>query len=324
MIAITCPRCGLSREVPETYQGKPVKCPRCAFICGVPSSQPSKSLPLPKLEQKPKVLPRRRPIGLAIGIAVAFVGIATASYFVFLVDEKPPEKPDEPKPVAKVVSKKSNDEPTAFDTRSQEDPAKKKEEDLKKKEADRLAKEAAERARKEEERRALEEKKERERHEQLAREEKERKEKLAKEEAARLLFEKRNPKLAASLEEVDTAPDKFNGKRLYFDDVRLKFSAIDKVKDINRYTLGVTSSRGKYFSRVPLGSLFFSASDQMVRDIQKEEALFEQFPKVRLYCEMQMFERKTGSRPLPEGRIFKIEIYNRVGNVVRTWEEPEE
>src|SRR5262249_7549224 len=130
--------------------------------------------------------------------------------------------------------------------------------------------------------------------------------------------------LSATLEEVDTAPDKFFGKRLYFDDVRLKFSAIDKVKDLGRFTLGVTSTRGKYFSRVPLGSLFFSASDQLVKDMQKDEALFEKLPRVRLYVEGQTFEKKAGARALPEGKIFKVEIYNRVGNVVRTWDAAEE
>ena len=37
--------------------------------------------------------------------------------------------------------------------------------------------------------------------------------------------------------------------------------------------------------------------------------------------EIQTFEKK--SRMLPECRIFKIEVYNTLGNVAGTWEAPE-
>jgi len=324
MMPIACPRCHVRSEVPDEFKGRSVTCPRCAFQFTV-APPPSKKMPRPLL---PAAAPRKRsrlPVVAVLGI-LALIGIGTAAYFVFMVEEKPEATTE--KAVAQGPQEThAADDPDRLvrEKKAQDDlTAKQRADELaKKKETERLAKEAEDRRRKEAEARALEEKLERERQEKIAREEKEKKERLAKEEAARILFEKRNPKLTATLEEVDKGPDKFMSKRLYFDDVRLKFSAIDKAKDMDRFTLGVTSTRGTYFSRVPFNSLFFSASDRMIADIRKDEATFDQFPKVRLYCEMQTYEKKAGARPLPEARIFKIEAYNKVGNVVQTWEEPE-
>jgi hypothetical protein len=47
------------------------------------------------------------------------------------------------------------------------------------------------------------------------------------------------------------------------------------------------------------------------------------FPRVRLYCEIRAFEKKPGAKPVPQAHIFKLQIYNSQGSLVKTWEEPE-
>jgi hypothetical protein len=342
-IRIQCPLCGFHKEVPTNLGGREVKCPHCETKFNIPLPQVTTLEASPKLGPKlapkpaPKATgrasgvrarPRRRskwPVVVA-GLVVALAAGGTAAYFVLLKGgeretAEGARTAAATSPSARVVD---DDARLAADKKAAEDKAARdKAEALARKQQEEQARAEKERLQKEADQRALAENKERERQERLVREEKERKEREAKEEAARVLFEKRNPKLTATPEEVDGDPEKFFGKRLYFDNVRLKADAIKKPKDMEVYTLGVTSKGNKYYSPVVLASIFFSADNHLVQAVQKEWDLVEMFPRVRLYCEIRSYEKKPGAKPLPQAHIFKLQIYNTQGSLVKTWEEPE-
>lgn len=326
MALIPCPRCSLRCEAPDVCEGYGLKCPRCGYQFKIPRMR----IPQPPPARPKSVSPPQHKRLLLAGIAAVLTvaAIGTATYFVFF-NGSPEDKPEaSPQLTQGPLDTRSADdvdrEARAKKKQDETLAAKLKAEELakKKEEAARLAREE-ERRRKAEEKRILEAKLEREREERLAREEKERKEKLAKEEAAKLLFEKRNPKLSATVEEVDASPDKFIGKRLFFDDVKIKATAIEKSKELDRYTVGVTSTKGRYYSRVVLGGLFFSTSDAVAAELLKELNTLDGFYKLRLFCEVRQYEKKGGGKLLPEGYIFKIEIYNALGRLTHKWEEPE-
>jgi hypothetical protein len=349
-IPIECPLCGFHKDVAISFAGKEVKCPHCETTFKVPIPQvttlqvpglmgkvpakasreperPGSASPEPVSRQRKRPA-RRWPMAIAGLLIVAAAG-GTAAYFIFfqernaeVTEAKPASEPVKPPSIdtaaeaARLAAEKKAAEEKAVRDQAAEL--------ARQKEAERKAREEKERLRKEEDKRALEEKKERERQERLAREEKERKEREVKEEAERRHAEKFNPKLAATVEEVDSAPENFFGKRLYFDNVRLKESAIDKAKDMDLFTLGVTSKAGKYYSRVVLGNVFFTADSRLIADIKKEWFRFEEFPRVRLYCEIRSYEKKAGSKPIPQAHIFKFEVFTAAGTSVKSWEEPEE
>jgi hypothetical protein len=306
MIPIQCPSCGFRKEGPDEFRGRQVKCLRCGTMFTIAGGTG-----------------RRR--GLLLGVLGLLVlgAIGTGAYFVFMVEE-PAKAPSRPQ-VAKAPETPREASIPAKEPKEDSEAKLKAEELAKKKEAERVRLEQEEKRKQEEVRLAkeAEEKKERERLAKLAKEEMERKERAAKEEAARLLFEKRNPKVSAAPEDVDAAPQKYLGKRLYIEGVRLKENAIDKSADLGLYTLGVTSASGKYFSRVIGSDLFFSAGNDLVLPLRKEWNLVEQFPRVRLYCEIRNYEKKKTGKSLPEAHIFKVELRNRQGEVVKVWEEPE-
>jgi len=338
-IRIECPLCGFHKEVPPAFGGKEVQCPHCQTKFNVPFPQVTTlavaSKPKPKLagSANGKVAPRqpsprksKRGV-LVAGLVLALAAGGTAAYFVLLTGGEPENAEAAPQVAASKprVDDRAVDTHLAAEKKAAEDKAARdKAEALAAKQAEEAkARAEKERLQKEADQRALE-KKERERQERLAREEKERKEREAKEEAARIRFEKFNPKLTATPEEVDGAPDKFFGKRLYFDNVRLKGGeAIRKPKDLEEYTLGVTSKAGKYYSPVVLGSIFFSADNQLTQSVQKEWDLIDMFPRVRLYCEIRSYEKKPGAKPVPQAHVFKVQIYNSQGSLVKTWEEPD-
>lgn len=339
-IRIECPLCGFHKEVPATFGGKEVKCPHCETRFSVPLLEVTTlevaDKPKPKLAPQadggpaPRETPQRKskwPVVVAALVLVLAAG-GTAAYFAFFKGGERESAEAAPAPAPAVIQPVDNpgdDARRAAEKKAAEEKAArdKAEALAKKQQEEEKARADKERLQKEADQRALAEKKERERQERLAREEKERKEREAKEEAARLLFEKRNPKLTATPDEVDSAPEKFFGKRLYFDNVRLKAEAIKKPKDLEVYTLGVTSKAGKYYSPVVLGSIFFSAENQLVQAVQKEWDLIEMFPRVRLYCEIRPYAKKPGAKEVPQAHIFKLQIYNTQGSLVKTWEEPD-
>jgi hypothetical protein len=330
--------CGFHKEVAATFGGKEVKCPHCETRFNVPLPQVSpmdvakKTGPKPAANSNGQSVSRRTaqrkskvPLVVA-GLALVLAAGGIAAYFVFFQGGEPEVAEAAPARATRPAVDTRDQEArlTAEQKAAAEKAAREKAEALaKKQQEEEKARAEKERLQKEADQRALEEKKERERQERLAREEKERKEREAREEAARVRFEKFNPKLTATPEEVDGAPDKFFGKRLYFDNVRLKAESFKKPKDLEEFTMGVTSKAGKYYSPVVLGSIFFSAENQLIQMVQKEWDLIEMFPRVRLYCEIRSYEKKPGAKPMPQAHVFKVQIYNTQGSLVKTWEEPE-
>jgi hypothetical protein len=151
-------------------------------------------------------------------------------------------------------------------------------------------------------RRRLEEERQRQEEERLAQEqerqrqkndERERQGMLMLQEQERILAAKKNPQLAATLEEIDKSPDKFYGKILTVDRVVVKGTAIDRHKDLGRYTLGATTERNNYYSRVPLSGLLLSTTDKLAADLQRKIGTVEPFPRVKLYCEVRKWERRV-------------------------------
>lgn len=296
----------------------------------LPDATQRKATPLPAPAPTTQVIQQRRQLLIGAAGVLVLATSAVAGYFVFFAGSGEPEVAETPpapivQPAATVPDTKPDEARLAAEKRAAEEKAarEKAEALARQQEDERKAKADKDRLAKDAERRALEEKKEKERQEKLAREEKERKERLAKEEAARLRAELMNPKLAATPEEVEKFNDKFMNKRLYFDNVRLKEGSLDRHKDLGRFTLSVTSKAGNFYSRAAVGGVFFSMTDQLAADIIKEWTLVDQFPRVRLYCEMRPFERKAGAKSIPEAHIFKIEVYNTKGTLVKGWEEPE-
>lgn len=350
---VACPHCAAKFKAPypqvtimeapaKSSKSRPLKLP--AVPANPAPAAPGSSKPALKLpdvtQRKPTPLPtpapttqvvqRRRQLLIAAASVLVLAASAVAGYFVFFAGSPEPEVAEAPpapivQPVATVPDTKPDEARLAAEKKAAEEKAArdKAEALARQQEDERKAKAEKDRLAREAEQRAVEEKKEKERQEKLAREEKERKERLAKEEAAKLRLELMNPKLAASPEEVEKFNDKFMNKRLYFDNVRLKEGSLDRHKDLGRFTLSVTSKAGNFYSRAAVGGVFFSMTDQLAADITKEWTLVEQFPRVRLYCEIRPWERKAGAKPIPEAHIFKIEVYNTQGSLVKGWEEPE-
>ena len=306
-IRIECPLCGFHKEVPMNFGGKEVKCPHCETKFNIPLPQvttleaPAKLGPAPKANRRSTARPTlqqrsRLPVVAAAVLVLALAAGGAAAYFVFFKGGERQIAEAAPTATRPSVDNPGEDTHRAADKKAAEEKAARdKAEALAKLQQEEKARAEKERLQKEAARRAEEEKKERERQERLVREEKERKEREAREEAARVRFEKFNPKLSATPEEVDGDPEKFFGKRLYFDNVRLKADAIKKPKDMEVHTIGVSSKANKYYSPVVLASLFYSADNGLVTAVQKEWDLIEMFPRVRLYCEIRPYEKKPGA-----------------------------
>lgn len=301
MAAIPCSQCGYSAEVPAGFNGW-LQCGKC----GKPFRVGGSAIAGPVVAMLLWLLL----FGIVGG--GAYLGVM---YFkdrgqVAVVDptekieERPPTQPISPPPTV---------------------PAK---EDA---EAKRLAEEQAkldaERRRKEEEnkQRLEEERRERERKEQQAREEEEKrkKEEQTKLEMEKLLTLKRNPALNTSLEEVEATPDKFAGKFFTIDRVAIKVGGgVDRHKDLNRFTLGVTSERGKYYSRVPLSGLLVSTGDKVGLELQRSLDASEDYYRFKLFGEVRKWQKKgDAARSHPEVHVYKIEIYSRTGRLTKQLEE---
>lgn len=298
MASIECSQCGYSAELPAGYRGW-LKCGKCGKPFRVGGNPIVAML-----------------LWLSLFVVVGGGAYLAATHFkesgqVAVVDPTgksavpSPTEPDGPGPIV----------PTRKDDA----------------EAKRLAEEQArlaeERRKKEEEERQQrleEEKRERERKEQQAREEEEKrkKEEQAKLELEKLLALKRNPPLTASLEDVEALPDKFTGKYLSIDRVTIKVNGIDRHKDLNRFTIGVTSERGKYFSRVPISGLLVSTGDKLGLELQKSIDASEDYYRFKLFCEIRKWQKKGDTtKSYPDVHVYKVEIYSRTGSLTKRLEE---
>jgi hypothetical protein len=151
--------------------------------------------------------------------------------------------------------------------------------------------------------------KEEERVEQ-ARLEKERQEREA---AARLAALKRSPTLTAQLEEIDKEPTKFIGQYLTVDRVSVRVSAIGKHRDLGRHTIGVTTPRGTYYSRVPLSGLVVSTTEEAAQALINQGGALDVLPRVKLWCEIRKWEKN--GKPYAEAFAYRIEVYDSAGRV---------
>jgi hypothetical protein len=133
------------------------------------------------------------------------------------------------------------------------------------------------------------------------------------------LTERKNPK-TASLEEVNNYPDRYYGKVVYFDNVKISGSDIEKKKELNRFTLGIESARGKYFSGIIVDHLFFTTNDRIANALLASLRNDEQFFHVKLFCEIRKNEADD-SHAIPEAYVYRIEVFNRAGERGRTIEE---
>lgn len=283
MAAIQCPSCGHHGEVPDTFRGQSVRCPKC--------------------RGKLKV-PERFPLLAILVVAVLLLGGAAAGYFFLLkkdvVEESPPPvaeapPPPEPSPAEKKPEPVTKQEPEVIVKKSDDPP---KDDEARLEEA----------RKKEEERLALEQ----------ARQEKERKEREAA--AAKLQALKRNPPLSAQLEEIEKEPVKFVGKYLTVDRISVKMSAIDKHRELGRYTLGVTSQAGTYYSRVPLGGLVVSTTEKAAKQLVEKAGVLDVLPRIKLFCEIRRWDK--GGKAYPEVFAYRIEIYDSAGRVDAVVEVP--
>lgn len=298
MAVIDCSQCGYRAELPAGYRGW-LKCGKCGKPFRVGGS-PLLAVALWLLL-----------FGIVGGGSYLGVSLFKERGQVAVVDPtgksdgRTPTQPEGPSP--------------ATQTRKDDAEAKRQAEEQARLEAERLKKEEADR-----QQRLEEEKRERERKEQQAREEEEKrkKEEQAKLELENLLALKRNPPLSASLEDVEAAPDKFTGKYLSIDRVTIKLNAIDRHKDLNRITLGVTSERGKYFSRVPISGLLISTGDKLGLELQKGIEAGEDYYRFKLFCEIRKWQKKgDAAKSYPDVHVYKVEIYSRTGGLTKRLEE---
>jgi len=298
MAAIQCPKCGLQKDVPDEFRGRPVKCPKCATEFRIPGT---------------------RGLVFLLAYMAVFVALGGLSYvcFHFLTREHGAAIPSEQARNGDNPGQTDEERQAKEEQRRQELAARTKAQEQTRLDEERKAEEARKKA--EEEKLAQE----RQRQEKLAREEQERKEKLAREEQERRVAARKDPKLTPTLDEVDRAPDTFFGQCVVFDRVKVKSGSIEKHKEVGRFTVGVAAMRGdKFFSRVPLNSLFFSTSDRIGNDLLNALLSSDDFYRLKLYCEIRKFDKKwPPAKLLPEAYIYKVEAYNLMGQLRKTFEE---
>jgi hypothetical protein len=214
------------------------------------------------------------------------------------IDKDPPEPDDPPKKGENDLGDKTDEEPRREIER--------REAERKKQETERLAKEKAEK----------------DWLDKLARdEERRKKEDLARQEAERLLALKRNPSLRASLEEIESMPDKYRRQYVRIDPVGIKLNAVDWHKDLARYTLGVTTEQGKYYSRVPLGGLIVSTSEKVARAMILYHDGTDNFYRFKFFGEIRSWQKKDSARSWPEVAVYRIEAYDRMGQLTKVLED---
>ena len=212
------------------------------------------------------------------------------------------------------------EEPVEEPAETKESESKRQAEEAARQEEERLRQEAQ--RKKQEEDEILAQKKEAERRVEQAREEQRRKEEQTKREAERLLAQKKNSPVAASLEEIETFPDKYFGQFVSAERVVIKLSAIDYSKELKRITIGVTSEQGKYYSRAPLSGLLVSTSEKLGGLLQKHIDGTDDYYRFKLYCEIRKWQKKGDtSRSYPEAFVYRVEAYDRMGKLTKMLEE---
>ena len=225
----------------------------------------------------------------------------------------------EPAPTATQPAATEPEPVAPLPTNDDAERARKKAEEEPKKEAERHRLESQ--REKEAEEKRLAEQKEKDRLDQLAREEQAKKEAAARKEAERIAALKRNPGTTAALEDIAAAPDRFLGKYLTVERASIKLAAIEKHKELGKFTVGVTSERGTYYSRVPLGGLILSTSDKVGFLMQKQIDGTDNFYRFKLYCEIGKWGKKETAKTWPEVYIYRVEAYNRMGQLQAVMEE---
>jgi hypothetical protein len=249
---------------------------------------------------------------------ILLVIVGAGSYFVVSQFAGRRAAQSDPAPIATQPTPTVPEPPTSPATHD-DVAARKKAEEEAQQEADRQRLEAQ--RQKEEEAKRLADQKEKELLEQQAREEQRKKEEAAKKEAERQQALKRNPKITAALEDIAAAPDRFVGQYVIVERTSIKLAAIERHKELARFTIGVTSDRGTYFSRVPLSGLIVSTSDKLGATMQKQIDGTDNFYRFKLYCEIRKWGKKENSRTWPEVYIYKTEAYDRMGQLTRVMEE---
>ena len=133
-----------------------------------------------------------------------------------------------------------------------------------------------------------------------------------KQEEKRQAAREENPKLTALIFSIEDKPEAFAGRCMYFDDFGM-YGKTDKESDTD-YRLGVTDSRGKFYTSVGFQEkeIVFSTSRKVAAQIQALTQDDNKY-KVKLYCDMYV-----STRGGPWAVIYKIELYNRGGGVAFT------
>jgi hypothetical protein len=308
MPLVVCPACGHRGNTPTNFRGHQLKCSRCGK---------------PFQVEFPETAPRRRwlarTVSLVLGL-ILFLAVGVGSFlaFSYVKDWIEAQRGNEPEQVEEPPPPTEKEKTPDDDEKKAEREAKRKAGEAKRLELERKKKDEEEKQRQLE----AEKKKDQERREQEAREEQRKKEEEAKREAERLLVLKKNPTVTAMLEDIERAPDKYYGQYLTVKDVAIKPQAIDRNKDLARFTIGVSSERGKYYSRVPLGGLLVSTGDKIGGILQKTVDESDNYHHFKLYAEIRKWQRKSDpNRDYPEVFIYKIEIYRRSGALYQVLEE---
>jgi hypothetical protein len=297
---------GFSREEPPPVRGQPAQAAEVATV------EPVADHPVYHRRKGEKAAGDS---GLVLGLCLAGVGALALSVAIILaivlLGGKGGDKKQAAAANSAFVSQLPNN-PPAKTAPNVEAEAKAKAEA----EAARLAEEAklAEAARKTEEERLQ---KEEQRKQQEARRQQE-----LERQRQEFLKEKSNPSLRPSLEDVDTYPERYYGKAVRFDGVKVG----GHIARDNRYKvfpMAVTSSRGKYFSPLVLHSgLFCYTKDNIANQILKNLRDDHEFLNVTLYCEIRKVTWKFGvPRESPSAYVYRMEVYTIGGGLGKMFEE---
>lgn len=130
------------------------------------------------------------------------------------------------------------------------------------------------------------------------------------EEARRLA--RANPKLTPELEDVANFPDRYIGKYVCFQGIKVG-GDIARHKNLgNRFCVSLVSRRGKYFLGW-VGDLIVTIPDQMAEAIIGDLDADREFFYCDVYCEIGQIEEPH--QRLTHARIYKIEVYNLGGKI---------
>jgi hypothetical protein len=72
---------------------------------------------------------------------------------------------------------------------------------------------------------------------------------------------------------------------------------------------------------VPLGGLIVSTSDKLALTMLKQIDGTDDFFRYKLYCEIRKWGKKENARTWPEVFLYRLEAYDRMGNLTREMAE---